>query len=123
MIKKNVNVLLLVLFSMLIFSCAKKEDEIIFLDNREPLALAPDVQWAVVNEPYVAFKENKEWTSSVTGHCRKGDVLQVKGKSVDSKKEVWYLFEEGWLPSASILVYSNRLKAQKVSDSYKMNIN
>lgn len=123
MIKKNVNVLLLVLFSMLIFSCAKKEDEIIFLDNREPLALAPDVQWAVVNEPYVAFKENKEWTSSVTGHCRKGDVLQVKGKSVDSKKEVWYLFEEGWLPSASILVYSNRLKAQKVSDSYKMNLN
>ena len=62
MIKKSVNVLLLVLFSMLIFSCAKKEDEIIFLDNREPLALAPDVQWAVVNEPYVAFKENKEWT-------------------------------------------------------------
>ncbi len=123
MIKKSVNVLLLVLFSMLIFSCAKKEDEIIFLDNREPLALAPDVQWAVVNEPYVAFKENKEWTSSVTGHCRKGDVLQVKGKSVDSKKEVWYLFEEGWLPSASILVYSNRLKAQKVSDSYKMNLN
>lgn len=123
MIKKNVNVLLLVLFSMLIFSCAKKEDEIIFLDNREPLALAPDVQWAVVNEPYVAFKENKEWTSSVTGHCRKGDVLQVKGKSVDSKKEVWYLFEEGWLPSVSILVYSNRLKAQKVSDSYKMNLN
>ena len=51
------------------------------------------------------------------------DVLQVKGKSVDSKKEVWYLFEEGWLPSASILVYSNRLKAQKVSDSYKMNLN
>lgn len=123
MIKKSVNVLLLVLFSMLIFSCAKKEDEIIILDNREPLALAPDVQWAVVNEPYVAFKENKEWTSSVTGHCRKGDVLQVKGKSVDSKKEVWYLFEEGWLPSASILVYSNRLKAQKVSDSYKMNLN
>lgn len=123
MIKKSVNVLLLVLFSMLIFSCAKKEDEIIFLDNREPLALAPDVQWAVVNEPYVAFKENKEWTSSITGHCRKGDVLQVKGKSVDSKKEVWYLFEEGWLPSASILVYSNRLKAQKVSDSYKMNLN
>lgn len=123
MIKKSVNVLLLVLLSMLIFSCAKKEDEIIFLDNREPLALAPDVQWAVVNEPYVAFKENKEWTSSVTGHCRKGDVLQVKGKSVDSKKEVWYLFEEGWLPSASILVYSNRLKAQKVSDSYKMNLN
>lgn len=123
MIKKSVNVFLLVLFSMLIFSCAKKEDEIIFLDNREPLALAPDVQWAVVNEPYVAFKENKEWTSSVTGHCRKGDVLQVKGKSVDSKKEVWYLFEEGWLPSASILVYSNRLKAQKVSDSYKMNLN
>ena len=91
----------------------KKDETEIILDNSEPLALAPDVQWAVVSEPYAAFKESKDWSASVIGHCRKGDVLQIKGKSFDSKNEVWYYFEQGWLHSSSVLVYSNRLRAQK----------
>lgn len=108
--------LILLLFSFLIIGCAKKDETEIILDNSEPLALAPDVQWAVVSEPYAAFKESKDWSASVIGHCRKGDVLQVKGKSLDSKNEVWYYFEQGWLPSSSVLVYNNRLKAQKISN-------
>ena len=100
----------------MIVGCAKKDDGEIVLDKSEPLALAPDVQWAVVSEPYAAFKEAKDWSSSVIGHCRKGDILQIKGKSLDSKNEVWYYFEQGWLPSSSVLVYNNRLKAQKVSN-------
>ena len=108
--------LILLLFSFLIIGCAKKDETEIILDNSEPLALAPDVQWAVVSEPYASFKESKDWSASVIGHCRKGDVLQVKGKSLDSKNEVWYYFEQGWLPSSSVLVYNNRLKAQKISN-------
>ena len=108
--------LILLLFSFLIIGCAKKDETEIILDNSEPLALAPDVQWAVVSEPYAAFKESKDWSASVIGQCRKGDVLQVKGKSLDSKNEVWYYFEQGWLPSSSVLVYNNRLKAQKISN-------
>ena len=108
--------LILLLFSFLIIGCAKKDETEIILDNSEPLALAPDVQWAVVSEPYAAFKESKDWSASVIGHCRKGDVLQVKGNSLDSKNEVWYYFEQGWLPSSSVLVYNNRLKAQKISN-------
>ena len=108
--------LILLLFSFLIIGCAKKDETEIILDNSEHLALAPDVQWAVVSEPYAAFKESKDWSASVIGHCRKGDVLQVKGKSLDSKNEVWYYFEQGWLPSSSVLVYNNRLKAQKISN-------
>ena len=105
--------LILLLFSFLIIGCAKKDETEIILDNSEPLALAPDVQWAVVSEPYAAFKESKDWSASVIGHCRKGDILQIKGKSLDSKNEVWYYFEQGWLHSSSVLVYSNRLRAQK----------
>lgn len=108
--------LILLLFSFLIIGCAKKDETEIILDNSEPLALAPDVQWAVVSEPYAAFKESKDWSASVIGHCRKGDILQIKGKSLDSKNEVWYYFEQGWLPSSSVLVYNNRLKAQKISN-------
>lgn len=99
------------------FSCFKKEDDVIILDGSEPLALTPHVQWAVVNEPYVAFKENKDWGATVTGHCRKGDVFQIKGKSLDEKKEIWYLFDEGWLPASCVLVYNNRLKAQNYEKS------
>lgn len=102
-----------IFFSFLIIGCTKKNETEIILDNSEPLALAPDVQWAVVSEPYAAFKESKDWSASVIGHCRKGDVLQIKGKSLDSKNEVWYYFEQGWLHSSSVLVYSNRLRAQK----------
>ena len=108
--------LILLLFSFLIIGCAKKDETEIILDNSEPLALAPDVQWAVVSEPYAAFKESKDWSASVIGHCRKGDILQIKDKSLDSKNEVWYYFEQGWLPSSSVLVYNNRLKAQKISN-------
>ena len=108
--------LILLLFSFLIIGCAKKDGTESMVDNSEPLALAPDVRWAVVSEPYAAFKESKDWSASVIGHCRKGDVLQVKGKSLDSKNEVWYYFEQGWLPSSSVLVYNNRLKAQKISN-------
>lgn len=102
-----------IFFSFLIIGCTKKNETEIILDNSEPLALAPDVQWAVVSEPYAAFKESKDWSASVIGHCRKGDVLQIKGKSFDSKNEIWYYFEQGWLHSSSVLVYSNRLRAQK----------
>ena len=86
-------------------------------DDSQPLALAPDVQWAVVNDPYAAYKEELGWQSTVTGHCRKGDILQVIGKTVDKNKEVWYLFENGWLPQSCLTVYSNRYKAQAVSES------
>lgn len=112
-------IILILISCFLFFSCLKKEEEVIILDKSEPLALAPDVQWAVVNEPYVAFKEDKDWGASVTGHCRKGDILQIKGKSIDSKKEIWYLFDDGWLPASCLLVYNNRLKAQNYEKSEK----
>lgn len=97
-------------------SCKKKENEDIIFDNSEPLALAPDVEWAVVTDPYAAYKSEKGWESSVTGHSRKGDILQIKGKSIDKNNEVWYFFENGWLPQNCLSIYSNRLKAQTVSE-------
>ena len=117
--KNIVSGFLLVLFSLLsavtFFSCQKKDELKIVFDNSQPLALAPDVEWAVIIEPYAAYREEKGWTSDVAGHCRKGDILQIKGKSVDSQSETWYFVENGWLPSSCLSVYSNRLKAQAVS--------
>ena len=97
--------------------CAKKSSEVIVFDNSHPLALAPDVEWAVVTEPYAVFRDTDEWGAGTVGHCRKGEILQVKGKSVDAAKENWYYFEGGWLPQSCVSIFSNRYKAETVSKS------
>lgn len=98
-------------------SCSKNNEDVIVFDDTQPLALAPDVEWAVVIDPYAAYKENYGWQEDVKGHCRKGDILQILGKSIDSANEYWYCFEDGWLPASCLAVYSNRYKAQSVSKS------
>ena len=113
------NKILLAVFLLVIVSafssCKKKSNESILFDNSHPLALAPDVEWAVVTEPYAVFKETDEWGAATAGHCRKGEILQVKGKSVDAEKENWYFFEGGWLPQNCVSIFSNRYKAESVS--------
>ena len=110
-----ISVLFTLLFAALLPSCKKKTSEKIVFDNSHPLALAPDVEWAVVTEPYAVFKETDEWGAATTGHCRKGEILQIKGKSVDAEKENWYYFEDGWLPQSCVSIFSNRYKAESVS--------
>ena len=95
--------------------CNKKSVENIVFDDSYPLALAPDVEWAVVTEPYAVYKEKNDWGAATTGHVRKGEILQIMGKAVDSKNENWYYFEGGWLSQTSISVFSNRYKAESVS--------
>ena len=115
--KKNFLLVLAVLAaaSALFTGCSKKSAEVIVFDDRHPLALAPDVEWAVVTEPYAVFKESDEWGAATAGHCRTGEILQVMGKSVDSTKENWYYFEGGWLPQSCVSIFSNRYKAETVS--------
>lgn len=112
--KKNVFFIVLLICCIFV-SCKKKEAEVIVFDDSQPLALAPDVEWAVVNDPYAAYKHEIGWESGVAGHSRKGDILQVKGKSIDKNNNVWYFFENGWLPENCLTIYNNRLKAQVVS--------
>lgn len=101
---------LLFCFMFCFFGCSRNR-EIVF-DSSQPLALSPDVQWAVVVDPYAAFRQEIGWNSPVVGYCRKGAILQVCGRTVILGKEVWYLFDEGWLPGNSVSLYSNRYKAQ-----------
>ena len=114
--KNNICVCALFMFVAALFiSCSKKSEEKIIFDNSQPLALAPDVEWAVVVEPYTVFKDTDEWGAATAGHCRKGEILQVKGKSVDAAKDTWYYFEGGWLPQSCVAIFSNRYKAETVS--------
>lgn len=115
--KRNIFfVLLSFVIFLLAVSCSKKDSETIVFDNSEPLALAPDIEWAVVTEPYSAFKATAHWQAEVTGHCRKGDILKINGKSIDSSGEKWFYFKDGWLSESCLSVYNNRLKAKNISE-------
>ena len=111
------NVLLASLFLLCLGGCNKNNE--IVLDSSEPLALAPDVEWAVVIDPYAAYREETSWSSTVINHCRKGEILKVEGKNFVNGKELWYNFACGWLPSSSVAIYSNKLKAQTASKQLK----
>lgn len=116
MFYKLKKVFLIFFCALLCVSCAGKK---ITFDETHPLALAPDVQWALITVPYAAFREDTDWESNILGHCRKGDILQVKGTAVYNGKENWYYFIGGWLPESSLNIYSNRLKAETAAGQLK----
>ncbi|MBQ5491563.1 MAG: hypothetical protein IIT68_05865 [Treponema sp.] len=103
------------LIACLCASCSKEKP--IVLDSDDIKALTPGVEWAVVGEPYAAFREEPAFESTVMAHARRGDVLEVKGKTLckdplTSRTFTWYQFEDGWLELSSVVIYDNRLKAQ-----------
>lgn len=108
---------LCILLSIIFVSCNRSKPAV--FDESEPLALAPDVQWALVIDPYAAYRSENSWSGEVKGHCRKGDILRVEGTSFSNNDEYWYYFENGWLPDSSISLYSNRLKAQTAAGRLK----
>lgn len=116
---KKIALISIILCFFTLVSCSGKKDEVIVFDDSHPLALAPDVSWAVVKDPYAAYKAEPLWSAAVSGHCRKGEILQVIGKTVDKDNTPWYYFEAGWLPANSLLIYSNRYKAQTASGQLK----
>lgn len=109
----------LLVFSCLVFSCKKNRSENIEFDSYDPLALAVDVEWAVVTDPYVTFHEDKEWNTKQNGHVKKGEVLKVIGYSYSSTNEKWVKFEKGYLPLKSVTVYTNKFQAENASRSFE----
>ena len=111
--------LFLIVLPWLMSGCVKKGGEEIVFDNSEPLALAPDVTWAVVLDPYAGYRKNASWNSEVTSYCRKGEILQVLGETEARDGGNWYKFKNGWLPELSVTVYSNRLRADTAARRLK----
>lgn len=113
---KKILLILASLSCFCVFSC--KKDKTIYFDTSVPLSLNPDISWALITEPYVAFRNDDSWNGEVVGHCRKGDIFRVLGKSITADG-VWYSFESGWIPESSLSIYSNRYKAQTAKDGLK----
>lgn len=113
-------VLALFILSSIFISCKKDRDEI-NIHQDDILALNPSVQWAVVKEPYAAFRTEASWDAPTNDHSRLGDVLMIEGNLIldssreTSSKEIWYRFEKGWLSESSVSVYQNKYKAQSAA--------
>jgi len=118
-LKRFLFIALLVFASVISFSCKKNKEEVIELNETHPLSLAPDVEWALVTDPYAAYRSELDWNAPITNHCRRGEILQVFAKSMDKEKTVWYKFENGWLPETCLTIYSNRYKAQTAAEGLK----
>ncbi|MDE5899090.1 MAG: hypothetical protein K2H09_07515 [Treponemataceae bacterium] len=110
------SVLVCLAAALFVLTACRRERAIEF-DDSNPLALAPDVSWAVVVEPYAAFRTAAEWNAESGGHCRKGDILQILGKDFGEEQTVWYRFEGGWLPETAVAVYNNRFRAKTAADA------
>ena len=105
----------LALFCGAFFSGCIRQNVPVQFDTSDPLALNPEIQWAVVIEPYAAIYEDADYASVVVTHFRKGEILQITGErtvKTDEGVETWYAFDEGWMPSVTITVYSNKMRAQ-----------
>lgn len=106
------------LLTFAFFSCDKNKVEEIQLDNSDPLALAPDIRWALVVDPYAAFRKETSWDAEPIGYCKKGELFPVLASaSVPNEKgvETWYFMEDGWLPESVISIYQNKFKAAKAA--------
>lgn len=114
--------LLMLIILLALCSCSKKSD-IITVPDEDISWNSPSNSWAVVTDPYAAFKVNPLWNSATTDHCRLGDVLLIEGcailnsRTIKNTKETWYKFKSGWLAESSIQVYQNMHKAKKAAES------
>ena len=115
--------LFFIIFSFFIlpfFSCSKK-DKVIEFDESDPMALVPGIEWAVITEPYAAFRNEPGYENEVSSHGRRGDVLLVQGKKMLKEKNqknvytLWYEFKQGWLDENTVKVYDNKFKASRFS--------
>ncbi len=122
-LKKARSLALAALLVSAILSCSRKKGGYeITLDTSDPLAAAPDVQWALVVVPYASFKEKTSWDAQATGYCKQGECYQVLSRAVftvEGETENWYRFEKGWLPESAVSVYPNKFRAKKAAESLK----
>ncbi|MCQ2572305.1 MAG: hypothetical protein MJ182_00235 [Treponema sp.] len=116
--KQFLGAIFLLLLTVIFAGCKRDKSLSIELDNNEPLALAVDIEWAVISEPYVIFRSIQEWNGKDSGHGKKGEVLQVKGYSYSSTNEKWVKFEKGYLPLKSVQIFTNKYQADKVGKGY-----
>lgn len=122
MMKKNLFLMLLLI--MILSGCMKQKP--ITFDNDDPLALTTGIEWAVISDPYAAFRKEAGFENVVVKEGRRAEIYMVKGKALEKTGEgkraeyrVWYKFEKGWLDESVIELYDNKYKAMTAAEKMK----
>ena len=120
----NLRFPLLICFAtiLLLTGCTKKEGfENINLPS--DTAITNSMQYAVIIEPYVSFRDKPSDDGITSGHARSGEVFSVEAIKVEmknGKQILWVnLKDAGWLISSSIRLYSTREKASTAAKKLK----
>ena len=98
-------------------SCLQQKEEPL-IDISAAEAVVPGERWALIIEPYAAYRIKPSFSASVSAHGRQGDIEKVSGTFIDTDSVsdehgiLWYCFSSGWLPEKTVRVYSNKLKAE-----------
>ena len=104
-------VFLLILFVLTFASCKSKRIDI---SVDVPFALDPETTWARVISPYVSYRTEPSYESSVAASGRRDFIGIVKGQELteeNGRSVRWYLLEDGWLPEDDVKIFDNYLKA------------
>lgn len=104
--------------ALLSAGCKRSSVADIPLDKSNPLALAPDVKWALVTDPYAAYRDKASWEAGASAYERKGAILQALAETTNADG-VWYKFERGWLPASALSIHDNRYKAETSAKNIK----
>lgn len=109
--------------TILVFmGCTKKEGfEKIVLPS--DTAITNSMQYAVIIEPYVSFRDKPSDDGITSSHARSGEIFVVeaiKSEMKNGKQILWVnLKDAGWLTSSSIRLYSTREKASTAAKKLK----
>lgn len=105
-------------------SCTR--NRVIDISATDSLELYPGVKWALIHEPYAAFRQEPSFESLVVDHARRGEIMQVLGSqyvtTVSGKNDhtvIWYNFDKGWLDESLLTIFDNKYKAQTVAKTYE----
>ena len=109
--KKVLPVFFLISAALSFSSCKSKRIDI---SVEVPFALDPETVWARVVSPYVSYRTEPSFFSSVSASGRKDFIGVVKGQEIteeEGRAVRWYLLEDGWLPEDDVKIFDNYLKA------------
>ena len=115
--KKTFSAVFLFFLCFCLPSCFRHREEPL-IDISAAEAIVPGERWALISEPYAAYRIKPDFTAAVSAHGRQGDIEKVDGTFIDTDSVsdehgiVWYRFSSGWLPEKAVRVYSNKLKAE-----------
>ncbi|MGP1510052.1 hypothetical protein [Treponema lecithinolyticum] len=101
------------LFCILSGCTAEKNEQLIDISEVENIGFAEP--WALINEPYAAYRIKPSDTADAASHGRQGDVVKLIGSYIDirdGQRRLWYQFTAGWLPETAVSLFSNKLQAE-----------